>query len=38
VILRGAGWRELWVHSAVLWGMAIAMFGLAMMRFRKRLT
>jgi ABC-2 type transport system permease protein len=38
VILRGAGWSELWLHSAVLWAMAVAAFGLAMMKFRKRLT
>jgi ABC-2 type transport system permease protein len=24
VILRGAGWRELWPHAAVLWTMALA--------------
>lgn len=38
VILRGAGWRELWVHSAVLWSMGVASFALAMMKFHKRLT
>ena len=38
VILRGAGWRELWVHSLVLWGMGIAAFSLAMLKFKKRLT
>jgi ABC-2 type transport system permease protein len=38
VILRGAGWRELWVHSLVLWSMGIAAFALAMAKFRKRLT
>ncbi len=38
VILRGAGWAELWVHSVVLWSMGLAMFALAMLKFRKRLS
>ena len=38
VILRGAGWRELWVHSLVLWGMGVVAFALAMLKFKKRLT
>ncbi|MCS7047101.1 MAG: ABC transporter permease [Gemmataceae bacterium] len=38
VILRGAGWRELWVHSLVLWSMGVVAFTLAMMKFRKRLS
>ncbi len=38
VILRGAGWRELWVHSVVLWTMGAAAFALAMAKFHKRLT
>jgi ABC-2 type transport system permease protein len=38
VILRGAGWRELWLHSLVLWGMGVAAFALAMLKFQKRLT
>ena len=38
VILRGAGWRELWLHALVLWGMGIAAFALAMLKFKKRLT
>ncbi|MCI0681518.1 MAG: ABC transporter permease [Gemmataceae bacterium] len=38
VILRGAGWSELWMHSVVLWSMGVAAFALAMMKFRKRLT
>jgi ABC-2 type transport system permease protein len=38
VILRGAGYSELWPHSAVLWLMGIASFFLAAMKFRKRLT
>jgi ABC-2 type transport system permease protein len=37
VILRGAGWSELWTHSLVLWSMGVVAFGLAMMKFRKRL-
>jgi ABC-2 type transport system permease protein len=38
VILRGEGIEDLLVHSAVLWGMGLSMFLLAMLRFRKRLT
>jgi len=38
VILRGAGWGELWMHSVVLWSMGVISFLLAMMKFRKRLT
>jgi len=38
VILRGAGWSELWVHSLVLWIMGILSFFLAAMKFRKRLS
>src|SRR5207253_7696377 len=38
VILRGAGWAELWVHSVVLWSMGLASFFLAAMKFRKRLS
>jgi ABC-2 type transport system permease protein len=38
VILRGAGWSELWLHSVVLWGMGVASFALAAMKFRKRLS
>ena len=38
VILRGAGWRELWQHAAVLWGMAIATLTVASLRLRKRLA
>jgi ABC-2 type transport system permease protein len=37
VILRGAGWKELGVHAAVLWSMALAMLVLSTMKFRKRL-
>lgn len=38
VILRGAGWLELWPHALVLWAMGLAMFGLAMSKFKKRLV
>jgi ABC-2 type transport system permease protein len=37
VILRGAGWQELWLHSIVLWSMGFAAFALAMAKFQKRL-
>jgi ABC-2 type transport system permease protein len=37
VILRGAGWPELWGHALVLWGMALAALLLSTLRFRKRL-
>jgi ABC-2 type transport system permease protein len=36
VILRGAGWPQLWKHSLVLWCMAITMLLLSTRRFRKR--
>jgi len=38
VILRGAGWRELWTHSLILLAMGVALFALAMLKFHKRLT
>jgi ABC-2 type transport system permease protein len=38
VILRGAGWPELRLHSAVLWGMAVGMFLFSTFKFRKRLS
>lgn len=38
VILRGAGWSELWFHSAVLRGMAFAIFLMSVTRFHKRLN
>ena len=38
VILRGAGWAELWRHSLVLWAMALAMLIFSALRFKKRLT
>jgi drug efflux transport system permease protein len=37
VILRGAGWKELWPHAAILWGMAVAVLTISIARFRKRL-
>jgi ABC-2 type transport system permease protein len=38
VILRGAGWPELWPHALVLWGMAVAILTFSSLRFRKRLA
>lgn len=38
VILRGAGWSELWLHGVVLWLMAIIMLGLSTTKFHKRLA
>jgi ABC-2 type transport system permease protein len=38
VILRGAGWPELWPNAAVLSGMAVAMLVLSAVKFRKRLA
>lgn len=38
VILRGAGWRELWPNAVVLWAMGLVVFGLAMTKFKKRLV
>jgi ABC-2 type transport system permease protein len=38
VVLRGAGWAELWVNALWLWGLALAMVGLAVSRFRKQLA
>ncbi len=37
VILRGAGWAELWPHFVILWIMAAVMLSLSMLRFHKRL-
>jgi ABC-2 type transport system permease protein len=37
VILRGAGWRELWPHAVLLWSMAVGLLGFSMFKFRKRL-
>jgi ABC-2 type transport system permease protein len=38
VILRGAGWAELWPHALVLWLMAVGVIVLAMLKFHKRLA
>jgi ABC-2 type transport system permease protein len=38
VILRGAGWRELWPHALVLWAMALLTIGVTSMRMKKRLA
>jgi ABC-2 type transport system permease protein len=38
VILRGAGWPELWPHAAVLWLMALMLLVLSTLRFHKQLT
>src|SRR5262245_1650854 len=38
VILRGAGWPELWPHATVLWGIALVLLTLATLRFQKKLT
>jgi len=37
VILRGAGWKELWPHALILWCMALGIIALSVTRFRKRL-
>ncbi len=36
VILRGAGWPELWKHALVLWGMALIALTVSSLNFRKR--
>jgi ABC-2 type transport system permease protein len=38
VILRGAGWAELWPHALVLSLMAVLMLVLSTLRFHKQLT
>jgi ABC-2 type transport system permease protein len=38
VILRGAGWRELWLHAVVLSAMSLVVLVYSAMKFRKRLT
>jgi ABC-2 type transport system permease protein len=38
VILRAAGWTELWPHFSVLWGIALTFLIVATLRFRKKLT
>ena len=37
VILRGAGWSELWPHALVLWGMGLGIFFLSVVTYRKRI-
>lgn len=37
VILRGAGWKELWLHAVVLWGMTFFFVGATTLKFRKQL-
>lgn len=36
VILRGAGWPELWVHGLVLWGMAIILITMSVLKFHRQ--
>ncbi|HJZ54734.1 MAG TPA: ABC transporter permease [Gemmataceae bacterium] len=38
VILRGAGWQELWVNAAVLTAMAVVVITLAALKFKKRVS
>jgi ABC-2 type transport system permease protein len=38
VILRGAGWQELWMNAAVLSGMAVLVIALAALKFKKRVS
>jgi ABC-2 type transport system permease protein len=38
VILRGAGWAELWPNAVVLAGMAVAVITVAAFRFKKRVS
>jgi ABC-2 type transport system permease protein len=38
VILRGAGFRELWPHALVLWVMALATVVVSALRFRKQVA
>ena len=37
VILRGAGWRELWPHAVVLWTMTTIYLVASTLKFRKQL-
>ncbi len=37
VILRGGGWNELWMHAAVLWGMAVLALVIGSLQLQKRL-
>jgi ABC-2 type transport system permease protein len=36
VILRGAGWGDLWMHGVVLWVMAGVVFAVGVVRFRQQ--
>jgi ABC-2 type transport system permease protein len=36
VILRGAGWSDLWLHAVVLWVMAGVVLGVGVAMFRKQ--
>ncbi|HEY2786968.1 MAG TPA: ABC transporter permease [Fimbriiglobus sp.] len=38
VIIRGAGWHELWPNAAVLSGMALLVIGLAAVQFKKKVS
>jgi ABC-2 type transport system permease protein len=38
VILRGAGWAELWLNALVLWGMALFSIVISSVRFRKQVA
>jgi ABC-2 type transport system permease protein len=38
VILRGAGWAEVWLNAVVLWSMALGVLVFCTLRFRKRLA
>jgi ABC-2 type transport system permease protein len=38
VILRGAGWRELWPHAVVLSGMALVALAMSTSKFTKRVS
>lgn len=38
VILRGAGWSDLRIHTMILWGMAILLISFSALSFQKRLT
>jgi ABC-2 type transport system permease protein len=38
VILRGAGWRELWPHGLILTAMAVLPLVYSSLKFKKRLT
>lgn len=37
VIIRGAGWADLWPHAVILWSMALGTLSGAVLIFRKRL-